>query len=77
MLEHYLKYFVNEKQMNWTNLLSLTKFVNNNNLHNFANVTSFYLMYKYHSKIWYEIENNFFEKKILLIKDCVEQLQSF
>ena len=63
MLEHYLKCFVNEKQINWTNLLLLIKFINNNNLHNFANITSFYLMYKYYSEIWYEIENNFFEKK--------------
>ena len=58
-------------------MLLLTKFVNNNNLHNFANVTSFYLMYEYHLKIRYEVENNFFKKKILLTKDRVEQLQSF
>ena len=57
--------------------MSLTEFVNNNNLYNFASVTSFYLMYKYHSKIWYEVENNFFKKKISSIKDRVEQLQSF
>ena len=55
----------------------LTKFVNNNSLHNFADVTSFYLMYKYYSKIRYEIENNFFEEKISSIKDCVKQLQNF
>ena len=77
MLKHYLKCFVNEKQINWTNLLSLTKFINNNNLYNFANVTSFYLIYKYHSKIWYKVENNFFKKKILLIKNRVKQLQNF
>ena len=77
MFKHYLKCFVNEKQINWTNLLLLTKFVNNNSLHNFANVTPFYLIYKYHSKIWYEIENNFFEEKISSAKNRVEQLQSF
>ena len=33
-------------------------------------------MYEYYSEIRYEIENNFFEKKILLIKDRVEQLQN-
>ena len=37
---------------------------------------SFYLMYEYHSKIRYEVENNFFEKKILSTKDRVEQLQN-
>ena len=57
--------------------MSLIEFVNNNNLHNFANVTSFYLMYKYYSELWYEVENNFFKKKIFSVKDCVEQLQSF
>ena len=58
-------------------MLLLTKFVSNNNLHNFANVTSFYLIYEYHSEIRYEVENNFFKKKILLTKDRVEQLQNF
>ena len=74
MLEHYLKCFVNEKQINWANLLSLTKFVNNNNLHNFASATSFYLMYEYYSEIRYEVENNFFKEKISSTKDRVEQL---
>ena len=77
MFKHYLKCFVNEKQINWTNLLSLTEFVSNNNLHNSADSTSFHLMYKYHSKIRYEVENNFSEKKISSTKDRVEQLQSF
>ena len=76
MLEHYLKCFVNKKQINWINLLFLTEFVNNNNLHNFASVTLFYLMYEYHSKIRYKVENNFFEEKILSTKDRVEQLQN-
>ena len=34
-------------------------------------------MYKYYLEIRYEVENNFFEKKILSIKDRVEQLQNF
>ena len=33
-------------------------------------------MYKYHSKIQYEIENNFSEKKISSTKNRVEQLQN-
>ena len=56
--------------------MSLAEFVNNNNLHNFAGATPFYLIYKYHSEIRYEVENNFFEEKILSTKDRVEQLQS-
>ena len=58
-------------------MLSLAEFVNNNNLHNFADITSFYLMYEYYSKIRYEVENNFFKKKISSTKDRVKQLQSF
>ena len=58
-------------------MLSLIKFVNNNSLHNFADATSFYLMYEYYSEIQYKIKNNFFKKKISLAKDRVEQLQNF
>ena len=57
--------------------MSLIEFVNNNNLHNFVDVTLFYLMYKYYLEIQYKIKNNFFEKNILSIKDRVEQLQNF
>ena len=76
VLEHYLRCFVNEKQINWANLLSLAEFVSNNSLHSFAGVTSFYLMYEYYSEIRYEVEDNFFEGKISSAKDRVEQLQS-
>ena len=34
-------------------------------------------MYEYHSEIRYEVENNFFERKISSAKDRVEQLQNF
>ena len=34
-------------------------------------------MYEYHSKIRYEVENNFLKEKILLTKNYVEQLQSY
>ena len=37
----------------------------------------FHLMYKYHSKICYEVENNFSEEKISSAKNRVEQLQNF
>ena len=33
-------------------------------------------MYEYHSKIRYEVENNFFEEKISSAKDRVKQLQN-
>ena len=34
-------------------------------------------MYEYHSKIRYEVENNFSEKEISSAKNRVEQLQNF
>ena len=74
MFKYYLKYFVNEKQINWINLLSLTEFVNNNNLYNSVDFTSFHLMYEYHSKICYKVENNFLKEKISSAKNRVEQL---
>ena len=46
-------------------------------MHSFVDFTSFHLMYEYHSKIRYEVENNFLEEKISSTKDRVEQLQSF
>ena len=46
-------------------------------MYNFADVTSFYLIYEYHSKIRYEIENNFSKKEISSTKDRVKQLQNF
>ena len=64
IFKQYFRIFVDAKQTKWTNLLSITKFVYNNVHHFFAEVSFFYLMYKYHSKIHYEIENNFAEKKI-------------
>ena len=70
MFKHYLKCFVNEKQINWANLLSLTKFVNNSNLHKSADFTSFHLIYEYHSKICYEVENNFSKKNIVSKQLC-------
>ena len=56
--------------------MSLTEFVNNNNLNNSINFTLFHLIYKYHLKICYEVENNFSKEKILSAKNRVEQLQN-
>ena len=51
MLEHYLKYFANKKQITWANLLLLIEFVYNNNHHAFVDALSFYLLYKYYLDI--------------------------
>ena len=74
MLEHYLRYFANEKQINWANQLLLIEFVYNNNHYVFVDASSFYLLYEYHFEIKYQIENNFSEEKISLTNERVKQL---
>ena len=73
ILKHYFRNYVNAKQMNWTNLLSLTEFIYNNFTHAFVDASSFYLMYKYNSEIHYEVENNFIKKKISFAKKRIKQ----
>ena len=76
VLEHYLRCFANEKQINWANLLPLAEFASNNSLHSSAGATPFYLMYGYYPEIRYEVEDNFPEGEVPSAKDRVEQLQS-
>ncbi len=52
----------------------MTKFVYNNNHYVLVKTSPFYLMYNYHSKIHYEVKNNFIEKEILLTQKRVKQL---
>ncbi len=44
----------------------MTKFVYNNSYYVLIKASSFYLMYNYYLKIYYEVKNNFIKKKILL-----------
>ena len=60
--------------MNWTNLLSLTKFVYNNFTYAFVKMSLFYLMYEYNSEIHYEVKNNFIKEEIIFLKERVKQL---
>ncbi len=52
----------------------MIEFVYNNSHHASIGASSFYLMYNYHSKIHYEVENNFIEEKISLTQERVKQL---
>jgi len=54
--------------------LPITKFVYNNSYYVLIETSSFYLIYNYHSKIHYEVENNFIEEKISLTQERVKQL---
>ena len=74
ILETYLRTFVDAKQTKWTNMLSIMKIAYNNVTHFFTNVLFYYLMYDYHSKIHYEIKNDFIEKKISSTKNKIKHL---
>ena len=52
----------------------MIEFVYNNSHHALVEASSFYLMYNYHPKIYYEVENNFIEEKISSIQERVKQL---
>ena len=47
----------------------MTEYAYNNNRYVFIEVSSFFLMYNYNSKIHYEIKNNLAKKEILSVKD--------
>ena len=49
-------------------MLFMIKFVYNNVTQSFINVSSYYYMYDYYSKIHYMIQNDFIEKKSFLQK---------
>ena len=55
-------------------MLSMIEFVYNNVTHFFTDVSSYYLMYDYHLKIHYVIENDFIEKKIFFAKNKIKHL---
>ena len=42
-------------------------------MHVFVDASSFYLIYKYNSKIYYEVENNFIKEEISFTKERVKR----
>ena len=74
VFEQYLRTFVDAEQAQWANHLSLTEFVYNNAKHSFIEEFSFFLMYGYHSKIHYEVENNFTVKGMPEAKNRIRRL---
>ena len=57
-------------------MLFMIEFVYNNVTHFFTNVSSYYFIYDYHSKIHYVIENDFIEKKIFFAKNKIKHLHN-
>ena len=74
MLKHFLRVFVDDKQINWAKQLFIIKFVYINNWYIFINIISFHLMYKYHLEIRWKIENNDSKDKMLTINERVKRL---
>ena len=73
-LEHYLRVFCSMRQDDWITLLLMTKFVYHNNIHFSLDCTSFYVLYDYHSKIKYNVENDVEEERILAAKERVKKI---
>ena len=73
ILKHYFRSYVDAKQADWANLLSLTEFVYNNFTHASVEASLFYLMYEYNSEIHYEVENNFIKKKVFSAKEQIKR----
>ena len=68
ILKYYLRSYADAKQIKWTNLLPLIEFAYNNFIHAFVDASSFYLMYEYNLKIYYEVKNNFIKERISFAK---------
>ena len=71
--KNFVKIFVNFEQNNWIELLSMIEFVYNNNKHAFTKMSSFEVMQKYTSKMFFEKFINF-KIKFKFVKKHVEKL---
>ena len=52
----YLRHYVNKNQNNWVQLLSTAQFAYNNTQNKTTEETSFWVNYRYNSKIWWELQ---------------------
>ena len=63
----YLKHYINKNQNNWVQLLLITQFVYNNTRNEIMSVTSFWVNYKYNSKIWWDLQRHeLWSQKVIL-----------
>ena len=70
-VKEFLTIFVNEKQDNWSNLLSVAQFCHNDRKHSATNHSLFYLTYGYHPKKGLEPK---WEYKVEAVGEFVEQI---
>ncbi len=76
MLKHYLRVYFNYKMNNWSELLSMTTFAYNNNVHASIKKTSHELLKRYTASFAETSENKALKRKTLLIMKWAEWLRS-
>ena len=59
IMKQYFRVFVNFEQNNWVKLLSMTEFAYNNSRHAFTKMSSFEVMQRYTSRMFFEESINF------------------
>jgi len=76
MFEHYLRVYFNYKMNNWSELLSMTTFAYNNNVHASIEKTSHELLKKYTASFAETSENKALKRKTFLTTKQAEWLRS-
>jgi hypothetical protein len=54
----------------------LIKFAYNNNMHNMININSFFVIYDFHSNVFFTVKNDYLEKKMLITREIAEKFKS-
>ena len=74
-MKQYFRFYINFEQSNWVKLLSMIEFVYNNVINAFTNMTFFEINQDYHSRIFFENNQN---KKVksMFAKDNAKHLQN-
>ena len=63
----YLHHYVNQKQNNWIQLLLMAQYAYNNTRNKIIKITSFFVNYKYHSKIWRQSQTYLIKSQQIMI----------
>ena len=55
----------------------MPQYTYNSSIHSTIDVNAFYVMYNYNSEIKLKIENDFFRKKMPIVKEKIKKLYKF
>ena len=55
----------------------MTQYAYNSSIHSTIDINFFYVMYDYNSEIELKIENDFFRKRMSIVKERIEKLHKF